>query len=374
MRVAFVNQSGDALGGAEQSLLLLLRALPDDVDAQAILFRDGIFAERLRAIGIEPRIVPIPDATLQTKRERIGTSGALSVPAAILSLAREIAALGPDVVYTNTVKAHLLAAPAARVARLRCIAHLRDILEGSARQLIRTVLAGCTRRRIAISSAVSDAFALPKTDVIPNPLDLDVYRTLPSRADARRALALPEGNAVVSLVGRINRWKGHDRFIRAASRIARGNEVHFAIVGAPLFRDADFVDELHALTEQLGLSDRMHFVSWLEDPRAAYVASDVVCNTSDNEPFGRTLIEAAACGVPAVCFDSGGTSEAVVDGQTGYVVPSYDEALFADALSRLIGDALLRERFSVAARTFATKFDAATHARRVSDVLSAVVA
>jgi glycosyltransferase involved in cell wall biosynthesis len=374
MRVVFVNQSGDALGGAEQSLLLLLRALPKDIDAQAIVFTDGAFAQRLRELGIAPHVARIPDSITKTKRERIGTSGVLSVPSSVHALSGSIAALKTDIVYTNTVKAHLLAAPAARLARARCIAHLRDILEGPARLAIRTVLAICTKQRIAISAAVRDAFALPKTSVIPNPLDLAAYETLPTRAESRRELGLPEDGILVSIVGRINRWKGHDRFIRAAAAIADREDVHFAIVGAPIFRDADFMDDLRGQAYELGLADRVRFVPWLDDPRVAYAASDIICNTSHNEPFGRTLIEAAACGIPAICFNSGGTTEAVIDGETGYVVPDRDETLFAERLRRLVDDRALRERLSNAARAFSRGFDAVTHARRVTQVLRCALA
>ena len=80
-----------------------------------------------------------------------------------------------------------------------------------------------------------------------------------------------------------------------------------------MFRDADYADELRAFSAAHGLDDRVHFVPWLDDVRLAYAASDVNVNCADDEPFGRTLIEAAACGVPSVAFAGGGTGEALVD-------------------------------------------------------------
>lgn len=374
MRVAFVNQSGDQLGGAEQSLALLLASLPESVHPRAILFNDGAFAERLRQLQIEPHIVHLPDALVETKRESFVGRGMVGVPGAVAALARAIAAIAPDVVYTNSVKAHLLATPAARLARVPAIAHLRDILEGPARTLLRTVLGGCTNRRIAISGAVRDTYALSKTAVIPNPLDLASYAQLPSREQARERLGLPKDGPLVTIIGRVNRWKGHDRFIRIAAALREREDLHFAIVGAPIFRDADFMDELRTQVHGSGIEERVHFIPWLDDPRVGYAASDVVANCSDNEPFGRTMIEAAACGVPSVCFDSGGTREAVQDGETGYVVPARDERRFADALRLLVENAPLRMQFAHAARSFAQHFDAATHARRVVDVLRSTLA
>jgi glycosyltransferase involved in cell wall biosynthesis len=373
MRVAFVDQAGDAAGGAQRSLAILLRALPADVEPHAVLFCDGAFAGSLRDAGIPTTIVPLPRAFMTTTRERPG-AGVAAVPGAIAAIARVLRDVRADVVHTNTVKAHAVGTPAARIAGLRTVAHLRDILEGRGRLAIRTVLAACSSERIAISHAVDDAFALSSTSVIPNPLVLDDYLNLPSRADARRALGIPDRVTLVSLVGRINRWKGHDRLLRVAAALRTLPEVHYAIVGAPLFRDADFVGELHAFVEREGLSDRVHFVPWLDDVRVAFAATDINVNCSDAEPFGRTIIEAAACGVPSVAFAGGGTSDAMVDGETGRLVPVGDEAAFAAALERYATDPAELAAAGERARELAQTFAAPTHAARVVGVLRRVAA
>jgi glycosyltransferase involved in cell wall biosynthesis len=373
MRVAFVDQAGDAAGGAQRSLAILLRALPAEVQPHAVLFGDGAWAASLRATGIPVTIVPLPAAFMSTTRERPG-AGIAAVPGAITAIARVLRDVRADVVHTNTIKAHAVAAPAARLAGLRSVAHLRDILEGRGRMAIRTVLAACSSERIAISHAVDDAFALSATSVIPNPLVLDDYRDLPARADARRSLGLPEDVLLVSLIGRINRWKGHDRLLRAAAALRAIPNLHYAIVGAPLFRDADFVDELHAFANASGLADRIHFVPWLDDVRTAFAATDINVNCSDAEPFGRTIIEAAACGVPSIAFAGGGTADAIVDGVTGRLVPVGDETAFAAALERYAIDGDERAAAGARAREHAQTFAAPTHAARVVDVLRRVAA
>ena len=367
MRVAFVDQAGDTPGGAQRSLSILLRALPPDVQPHAVLFSDGSFANGLRGYGIPVSIIPLPAALMATTRERPG-DGVAAYPRAVAATARVLREIGADVVHTNTVKAHAVAAPAARIAGKRCVAHLRDILGGRGRTVIRTVLALCSSERIAISRAVRSAFALEATCVIPNPLMLEDYRDLPNRAQSRSALGIPADGTLVSLIGRINRWKGHDRLIRIAAQL-RATDARYAIVGAPLFRDADFVGELHELVAREGLTERVHFVPWLDDVRTAFAATDINVNCSDDEPFGRTIIEAAACGVPSVAFDGGGTADAIVDGRTGRLVPSADETRFAEALGDYIGDRAARAAAGNAAREFAQSFDAPTHAARVAGIL-----
>jgi glycosyltransferase involved in cell wall biosynthesis len=373
MRVAFVDQAGDAAGGAQRSLEILLRALPPDIEPHAVFFCEGAFATSVRASGIPVTIVPLAPAVLRTTREH-PAAGLIALPRAIGSIARTLRELRVDLVHTNTVKAHAVAAPAARFAGLRCVAHLRDILEGRGRLAIRTVLASCSAERIAISHAVEHAFALTATSVIPNPLVLAEYRDLLPRAAARAALGLPAHATIVALIGRINRWKGHDRLIRIAAELRAMPDLHYAIVGAPFFRDADFVTELHAQVAREGLADRVHFIPWLDDVRTAYAASDINVNLSDAEPFGRTIIEAAACGVPSIAFDGGGTADAIVDGVTGRLIPAGDEIAFANAIAAYASDPYALELAGSHAREHAQSFASPTHAARVADVLRRVAA
>jgi len=371
MRVAFIDQIGDVAGGAQRSLEILLRSLPPDVEPHAILFGDGAYAASLRAREIPVTIVGLPDLVMSTAREN-PLRGAADVPRAIATVAQLLKQVRPDVVHTNTQKAHAIGQPASRLVGIPSVAHLRDIFGGTGRLVIRSILAACSRERIAISRAVADAFNLPLTHVIANPLDLSDYESLTSRAEARNVLGIPQDVTLISLVGRVNRWKGHDRFLRIAKSMQDRTNVHFAVVGAPVFRDAEYLEELRAYAASEGLSGRVHFIGWLDDVRVAYAASDLNVNCSDDEPFGRTIIEAAACGLPSVAFAGGGTGEALINGETGQLIEPGDEGAFAAAITAYIDDQELARSNSAAARRFAKKFAASIHAERVAAVLRRV--
>ncbi len=336
-----------------------------------LLFEDGAYADELRRRGFPVEVVALSPAVMAVQRERLTLSAALATLTIVPRLRAAYRRLAPDIVYTNTVKAHVLGAVAGRLAGLRVVMHLRDILSGRAVTLLRLVGITCTQRRIAISQAVAKELALPDTLTVPNPLDLREYETLPDGRDARATLQLPPGVPLVGILGRINRWKGHDRFLRIAKLVSQGSDAHFVIVGKAMFRDADFADELRAMAVALGIAERTHFVPWLDDPRVAYAVLDVNCNTSRAEPFGRTIIEAAACGVPTVAFNEGGAPEAIADGVSGLVVPADDEAAFARGVLELLGRD--RGRLACDARAHARLFDANLHAERIAAILDGVV-
>jgi glycosyltransferase involved in cell wall biosynthesis len=370
MRVAFVDQAGAKPGGAEESLTLLLKHLPDDIEPSLVFFEDGEFAQRMRDTGYQTTIAAMPDNLRAVPRERPSSTAILGMPAAIAALARVLGSLKVDVVHTNTVKAHLIAGPAARLRGLRTIMHLRDMVEGSSRTVLRSVALSCSKERIAISRALARWYAMPHTTVISNPVELSAYDAMPDKAASRERLGIPLDDVpLVGIVGRINRWKGHDRFLRVIAAVNAAHPVRCAIIGEARFRDADFVPELHQLAADLGISDRTTFVPWLDDPRSAYAALDVHCNCSEREPFGRSIVEAAAAGVPTVAFDDGGAADIIRDDVDGRLIRAGDDDAFARAVSDYVRDAQRRRSAGEAAREGSQRFAAATHAATVAQIL-----
>ena len=374
MRVAFIDQVGDTAGGAQESLALLLEFLPPTVKVQVILFGDGAYADRLRRRGLDVTIVPVAQAISGATRENPRLTGAFAVGPAAAHIARILRSKRIDVVHTNSVKAHVVGGAAAWMARVPSVAHLRDILHGRGRAIVRTAVGCFSHDRIAIASTVARAYDLRRTVVVANPVDLSRYEHLPARDEARASLGLPIGVPIVAIVGRINRWKGHDRFINAAAEIAAVTPAHFAIVGQARFRDADFVPELRALVTHQGLDKRFSFVDWVDDPISVYASIDINVNCSIREPFGRTAIEAAAAAVPTVCFDDSGVAEFMIPGSGCIKIPAGNVALLAKAIIDLISDNTRLDRAKFQAASWSQQFEASKHAKRVLEILTVTAA
>lgn len=371
IKVAFVNHHGAVPAGSERSMEAYVRRAPQGINPYVVLFEDGPYADQIRALNIPLYVVAASSRLMSVTREHMHAADAVDAVRHAFRLAKLFKFCSIDVVVTNSMKAHIVGTIAARMCGIPVVTWWHDLPEGFALKVLRAVSATCASERVACSRAVVKRFGLGRTTALVPAIDLKCYTEIPSKCEARSRLGLPQDKLVFSIIGRVARWKGQDRFICAAARVcARTDSVHFAIVGSPTFpQDHQFAPELVEMTSRLGISERVSFIPWLDDPRIAYAASDLVCNASAAEPFGRTSAEAAACGVPALCFDDGGAGEAVLPGVTGTIVPPGDVEAFAAAMVAYATDPAALHRAGVAARVYVQRHDADVLAASFYDIV-----
>jgi phosphatidylinositol alpha-1,6-mannosyltransferase len=224
----------------------------------------------------------------------------------------------------------------------------------AARQLLRrigdstdtiTYLGEYTRSRIA--GALSPQAAARMAQLPPG-VDEKTFHPGSGGDEVRARLGLTD-RPVVVCVSRLVRRKGQDTLIQAMPRIlaAEPDAVLLIVGGGPYEKD------LRRLARDTGVAASVRFtgpVPWAELP-AHYGAGDVFampCRTRrgglDVEGLGIVYLEASATGLPVVAGDSGGAPDAVLDGETGWVVRGGSPAEAADRITTLLGDAELRRR------------------------------
>ena len=127
----------------------------------------------------------------------------------------------------------------------------------------------------------------------------------------RRQYPQLEGKLVVTMPGRLARWKGQTEFIRVMETLSgAGRPVHGLIVGDAHPRKIAFREELQAEVARRGLSDSITFTGHRSDMKQVLAVSDVVVSLStDPEAFGRTTLEALSLGIPVVGYNHGGVGE-----------------------------------------------------------------
>ncbi|HEY0118970.1 MAG TPA: glycosyltransferase [Cellulomonas sp.] len=336
------------LGGAELALVRLVAALdPARVSVRVLLFSDGPLVGRLRQLGVPVRVLRLDERTRTTERSAVlggpvrTARAAWRVAPFVVRLAREIRASKADVVHATSLKADLLALPAAALARRPLVWHVHDLLTaqylGARLATVVRALAAVGPHAVVVNSAATAATVPHRAGAVVAPPGL-------APEQVRERLPPPRGSApVVGIVGRISPTKGQDVFLRAAALVAaRRPDVRFRIVGAALFAEQGFADEVAALVGRLGLAGRVELAGFVDDPATAMDALDVVVHASPvAEPFGQVVAEAMARGVPVVATRGGGVDEIVEPegvAPLGRLVPPGDPAALADAVLATLAD------------------------------------
>jgi phosphatidylinositol alpha-1,6-mannosyltransferase len=209
--------------------------------------------------------------------------------------------------------------------------------------------------------------------VVPPGVDVARFRPFDpaDRAEARRVFGLDSDRPLVLGTSRLVPRKGFDVVIDAVAGLDAA--VQLAIGGAGRDRA-----RLEARVARRGLGGRVRFLGRVPDADlpSLYASADVfamACRDRwlglEAEGFGIVFLEAAACGVPAVAGRSGGSHEAVVDGETGLVVDPRSVTEVRHALLRLLGDDATRRQFGATARARAVSdFSYDTLAARLAPV------
>jgi glycosyltransferase involved in cell wall biosynthesis len=398
MRIAFLTVSAE-MGGSERSLVELLRALRrlrPDWAFDVVLPREGPLAVQVRDAGAAAVLLPMPPALAQFGESGgIGGRGA-ALPRAVhaaagyaRTLRRLLQTLGTDVIHSNGLKHHVLAAWA-HTRRTPLVWHIHEYV--TPRPLTRALLrrsAGRVAVAVANSHSVARDLAVAagprlRIETIYNGIDLREFAPPhdPSdRADLDALAGWPaaaEGTVRIGLVATFGRWKGHDVFLRALAQLDPSLPVRAYIVGGALYDTPGSqysLDELRRMTADAGLEGRVAFTGFVPRTAPLLRALDIVVHASTQpEPFGLAIAEAMACGCAVIVSDAGGAAEIVDAGASALVHPPGDAAALARALTTLAGDAALRSRLGAAARTAALKrFDAAAFATGFARVYESVV-
>jgi len=275
-------------------------------------------------------------------------------------LARHIARRQVQIVHAYNFYGNVFAIPPARLSARVVIASIRDCapyltpmqrrVQRYACQLADCVLVNAAAVR---NWLVSEGYDESKIVVIKNGVDLSQFRGASDSDRLRQILGIPPATPLVVVVSRLARLKGLEQLIEAAAILkARNHDARFLIVGETAPSQRSYLDELKLLAITHRIADRVVFTGLRSDVPALLSGADVAVMPSLNEALSNVLLESMAAGAPTVATRVGGTPEALVDGQTGLLVPPGDAESLATAIARLLSDRALAARLGGAARQF----------------------
>ena len=394
MRVLYLNATAE-LGGAERSLLDImasLRQAQPSWELRLLCADEGPLREQASRLGVATDVLKFPRSL-----SRVGEAGVSPTMAGTLQLGARLALaalpvakyvgdlrdvmrrLRPDVVHTNSLKMHVMAAEA-RPDGASLVWHLHDYIGG------RRLTVRLLRRRVARVSAIvtnsqsvaEDARAAlgraAPVFAVYNAVDLHRFQPAGPRTDLDALSGLPAAASDVVRVGLIatfGRWKGHTTFLEAVSRLPADAHVRAYIIGGALYQTVGSqysLDDLQRYAQRLGLGDRVGFTGFVARPEDAMRALDIVVHASTApEPFGLVIAEAMACSRAVIASDAGGAREIFTSGVDGLPHTPGNEESLAGRIAELARDPDERLRLGRAGRlTAERRFD---RARLATDLL-----
>jgi glycosyltransferase involved in cell wall biosynthesis len=349
--VAYVVNSLNA-GGTEKLVVEMALAYSETFDMQVYcLDEPGLWASRLGEAGIPVR--------------GLGRRPGID-PTVALELARGFRAAGTRIVHAHQCTAWFYAAlsrlmfPAPRLILQEHGRFWPEPDRPRRRLLNRVLINRLTHRFVAVSRDIAER--LVRYEGVPGPLIEVIHNGVsrPDRFDAdearalRKALGIAPDEFVVGTVGRLDPIKNLPMLVRAIDAASR---VHGRVRGLVVGEGPERA-RVEGLLRDCGLSDRILLAGHRDDARRLVGCMDLFALTSYSEGTSVALLEAMSAAVPVAVTAVGGNPEVVVDGETGWLIPSDDAQALADVIGAAMSRPDLRRRLGEGGRSrFHAEFD-----------------
>jgi L-malate glycosyltransferase len=351
-------------GGSERQAVQLTRLLLEsgrcNVDV-ATLDRSGVLLEDVKKFGLKE----IPEYRLNSFYD-------LHAGRQLWRFAQYLKKHQIDVVHTHDFYSNIFGMAGAAVARVPV--RIASRRESSARSTIKRFV---ERRAYRVASAVvancedvrqqliREGVPARKVRTIYNGLDPARVQVTQDRREILAGLELPEAARFVTIMANMRAHvlhpepsclKDHPTFLRGAQRVLQKVPNTFFIISG----EGELKEATEELARTLGIADRTVFLGRCRNVGAVLSISDVCVLSSRSEGFSNSILEYMAAGRPVVSTDVGGAREAIVHGESGYLVPVGDDEALADHIISLLlnpdaarsmgecGRRLVSEKFSLA--------------------------
>lgn len=336
------------LGGAERQLAELATRLDKrkfDVEICCIA-QGGPLVKYVEQYGVPVRIF-----NFYLVRGKLNPYSYLHLVRELWRIYRYIKKSRPDIVHAYLYTAYIVGIACARLAGIpvtiasrRSLGYFKD--NSFFKQPLENIINKFTDYVLVNSEAVKqDVLRRERIDprkihLIYNGVDIQRFQQpVNVGTEIRRQLGIPEDCVVIGVVANLIPYKGHKDLIEAG-RIIKDKfpKARFVFVG----RDSGIKQPLEALIQSYHLEEMFIFTGDRTDIPELMQAFDIVALASYEEGFSNVILEAMASGKPVVATNVGGNPEAIVNGETGFLVPPHSPEALARALLPLLREPELR--------------------------------
>lgn len=372
-KVLFLVDTLLGMGGAEGSLLKMVRHLPDLGYECAI----GAFD-----LSTDPEFLKLfPCPIYDLRLQRTYDWNALRVAFQLRAL---VAREKFGIVHTMFPTSDLWGAPIARLARWRVllVSSRRDmgIVRGPQHSFAYRLLGRMFDQVQAVSEAVRDACIAQdglrpdRVATVHNAVELDrISKVEPCRDLAGAYHLHRDGATVVAASGKVWPVKGIDVLVRAAAIVClEFPRTNFVVAG---LMEGEYSEQVTELAESLGVRANFTFIGRVLPILSIVKACDIFCLLSRSEGLSNALLEAMACGLPCVATAVGGNPEVVQHEHSGFLVANEDAEAAAARILQLLRDPALRHRMGNNGRNVvANRFTVDVLAGRVASLYDELLA
>ena len=350
MNVLHIISGGDS-GGAKTHVFALLDALKKYVNVKIVCFIPGVFYQEIQHKDIQ--------SVLFNQKNRMD----LSIITKIENLIKDEKY---DIVHVHGARANFIAAllkPRINVPVITTVHsdYKLDFTESLYKKLVFTATNTLALRLMDYYIGVSDNFKRMlvsrgfnpnKVYTVYNGMDYDKPADFCSKEEFAKKYGIdysPE-YTYVGIIGRFDKVKGHEVFIKGAAEVAGKNpNVRFLLAG-----EGEEKEALIKLAKELGVYDKLHFLGFIKDIYSFLNFVDINTLTSLSESFPYVLLEGAKMKKATVSSAVGGIPDLIKNGKTGMLFENMNHSQFAQKLCTLIENPELRERLGVSLHRFAT--------------------
>ena len=291
------------IGGVERGTLDLSKALIQNGHDAIVISGGGILVNELEKSGATHYEMPVHIKSLKTLF-------------LAKKLSEKILSINPDIVHVRSRMPAWVNYRAFKKLQNKPV--LVSTFHGLYSFPIYSKVMSFVDHTIAISNTVESYiiqnYDLEKKDItiIPRGCDPNTFNNVSidpkEKDDLLNEFPQIKGKKVLTIPGRITKWKGIAEFIQLMSLL--DNSYHGLVVGPTAKSKKRYFNKLLEKVSSLNLDNRITFTGSRRDISNIYKISDIVYNLSQTpEPFGRTMIEAIACGTKVVGWNHGGASE-----------------------------------------------------------------
>lgn len=346
IKILYISHS-PFLNGAEICLFNLVKNLNKDIFEPIVVFpQEGHLVEKINNLGIKTYISPLERWIRFKFDKRVKNSNVILRSQDIMDIIEKESV---NIVHTNT-SVIIEGAVAARLKNVPHIWHIHEYLNGHMDlksviplPLIYSIISYLSAKVVSVSEYARSQFKLRednnKFSVIYNGVDENnAFLNTRLFADYRKK---NKNELALITVGLLTEAKGYDNLLEAASLVyKKGYNVKFFWIGGAIKKS---LRNFNSKIRKLGLKDSVFFLGFRSDIPEIIKSSDLLISTSLNETLHLVVLEAMAAEKAVIATKCGGTSECIIDGETGYLIPINDPYILSEKIIELVNDSQKRK-------------------------------